>query len=296
MTFGKRFLAFGGLALFALTACDSQPQSLDSRNEDEDHYHEKSFSWNETARSGSLAKTAALQTRFNTVEELGQAAHALYDELKVSGASDSLWKPIDYACDALALALWNKYGTIRVRDSLVLDEASLKAGCRYIGEDGARAAEANALGKTAWAPNEGIDRQYPYKMIGTSWDDFNAVVYKSTGGETQFKKERKKFGITGWYDTDATRIGVRIYLIDCPTDGPRNCWIRTSPSNSNSNDDYASERDFAVGVNADLHVSDAVISMHSVDHAGRQFRATSSSGLSSVTQILNPATYSYVTW
>jgi hypothetical protein len=298
MTIKKRFLLFGGftsmLMLGLLTACNSQPQAVDPEDSDEDHYHEKSFSWDDGSSKEVLAKTTSLQTRFNSTEEMEQAVIALDADLKRPGASDSLWKPIDYACDELLLALWNKYGTIRIGDSTVLNEPLLKSNCRYIGEDPALM-KLSKSSETVY-PREAIDRQYPYKMIGNSWDNFNAVVYKSTGGETQFKKDRKKLGISGWYDTDATRIGVRIYVVDCPVSRASFCAIRTSPHNSNSNTDYASYRDYAIGITGGLRVGEAVISTHSVDHAGLQFRAISSSGLSASMTISNPTTYSYVTW
>lgn len=285
-------LAISGGAL-GLTACNSQPQENEAVSAGEDHFHEKSFSWDnpagKIAASGGIAKTAVAQTRFGTQTELEQAALDMEKTLATPGYSDSLWKPIDYACDELTLGLWNKYGTISIGDSVVLDESSLKASCKYVGEEA-------GLAKSAMAsyPDEAIDRQYPYKMIGTSWHNFNLILYKSTGGDTQFKKDRKKFGVTGWYDTDASRIGVRIYMIDCPSNGPRNCIIRGSSSSWNRDDDYVSNRDPGVGLSA--RIADAVVSTHSVDHAGLQFRAISSSGLSSVNQILNPTSYNYVTW
>ena len=299
MTTRKRFLLFGGalssFVLLTLTACNTQPQSIDAAVDgDEDRYHEKSFSWDDGSSAKTLAKTAALETRFNSAEELQQAVKTLDAELQAPGVSDSLWKPIDYACDELALGLWQKYGTISIGDSVVLNESVLKGSCRYIGEDPTK----TTLSKTAETayPREAVDRQYPYKMIGNSWDNFNAVVYKSTGGETQFKKERRRFGVTGWYDTDAVRIGVRIYVIDCPVAGYRRCVIRTSPSNSNSNTDYASYRDYAIGITGGLRVGDAVVSTHSVDHAGLQFRAISSSGSLGTMTLTNPTTYQFVTW
>jgi hypothetical protein len=298
----KRFLTFSGLfgilALFALTACDSQqPQEAGSTETDDDRYHEKSFSWENISANEVLSKTAARQTRFQTAEELGRAVVALEAELRRSKASDSLWKPVDYACDELVLAIWNRYGTVRLKDSVVLDEESLKAGCRYIGENTAMKDKAPAGKSAAIFPTAVVtDRQYPYKMIGESWDDFNAIVYKSTGAGTQFKKERKIWGVTGWYDLDANRIGVRIYLIDCPVMWPQRCTVGKSQSDWYKDDDYVSKRDFAAGINVDLHVSDAVIGMHSVDHGGLQFRAISSSGLSTASEILSPPPYAYVTW
>src|SRR5690606_21342390 len=89
--------------------------------------------------------------------------------------------------------------------------------------------EQDALSKASawkwWSESEVTDRQYPYKLIGRSWSGYDLWAYKSTGGETQFEKRRSRFGITSWYDTDASRIGVRIYLFDCgKVGGQRACY------------------------------------------------------------------------
>lgn len=156
---------------------------------------------------------------------------------------------MDYACDELLLALWNEYGTMVVDGNVVLDEAILKSTCKRISENSEK--EILLAGRSAAGsnpPSEAIDRKYPYKMIGNSWKNFNIGVYKSTGGETQFKKERTRYWVTGWYDTDATRIGVRIYLFDCKDGNQgRACVLNRSTSDWYANDDYVSKRDFAVG-------------------------------------------------
>jgi hypothetical protein len=308
---------FGGALLFSLAACNFQePQDVKSGNPDEDHSHEKSFSWNTPARAHALARTAALRTRFETEEALASAIQDLDEQLKSPAFSDNLWKPIDHACDELALAAWNTYGTLSLGDSIVFDEQTLKADCRYIGGDSGTAPAGLAKAADDFTGAVVDDRQFPYKMIGESWDDFNIGVYKSTGGETQFKKRRERYGVMGWYDTDASRIGVRIYLLNCSTSGPKTCYVSHSQKDWYSNDDYVSKRDYGVGLKVkftrptpennwtmdpkgvgliDFKVSDAVITMHSADHAGLQFRAQSSSGFASTAQIV-PHYYDYVTW
>lgn len=310
----RLLLPFG---LAAFTACNS-PTSDPAPAAVEDRFHEKSFSWDAPTRDPALAKVTARKTRFENDEKFRQAIATLEADLGIPGVSDSLWKPIDYACDELALALWNAHGAVYVRDSLVLDEAILKAGCRYIGDDSLKAATGILTKSAAVYPTAvETDRQYPYKMIGESWDDFNIGVYKSTGGETQFKKHREKFGFTGWYDTDASKIGVRIYVLDCSVNAPRICYRKYSQSDWYANDDYVSKRDATAGFFVkmtrpspennwtpsptgiglmDFRAADAVISMHSANHAGMQFRAVSSSGLTSTTEFAGPLFYDYVTW
>jgi hypothetical protein len=323
MTTRKRYLLFGGALssffLFVITACNTQPQGMEiSQEGDEDRYHEKSFSWDAKiplAKGDAGAAIGAKETRFNSAAELAQAIQGLEEKLDDSRFTDSLWKPVDYSCGELELAVWNTYGSVFLNDALVFNESILKSGCaptETAGEGTEALDPDSSLGKasgwTWWSQSEVSDRQYPYKMIGRSWNNFNLAVYKSTGGETQFEKNRSKFGVTAWYDTDATRIGVRVYLFDCGTDAyGRFCSYNTSKANSNSNDDYASERDIATGQirisnqsvsirPVALKISDAAYSMHSVDHAGLQFRAASSSGITSTTVTEAYIYPSYVTW
>jgi hypothetical protein len=306
----------GLLTLCVLTACDTgTPQVNESnRSESIDRVHEKSFSWDarnsQVTQFGELAKTQTRTTRFSDSSEFSTAVLAMSGSLEESGASDSLWKPIDYACDELALGLWNKYGSISVGDSAVLDEASLKAGCRYIGDDA-------ALGKSAQTHNDlagaVVDiREYPYKMIGESWDKnvFSALGF--TGASTQFKKHRSKFGILGWYDTDASRIGIKLYMLTCSYETNQRCVLGETRSDFDQNDDYVSSRVFAAGEGLVFGVvpsrsssgsdlvqmvrHDAVIAMHSVDHAGIRFRASSSSGLSRNDVIVETFPMTYLSW
>jgi hypothetical protein len=322
MSFKISSLSIAGIALCALTGCNTSDSHVTDPSGDPDagRYHERSFSWD--APVGGLPKASALtgiaskQTTFASPEALGDAIVALEARLNDRNFTDSLWKPVDYTCDELDLALWNAYGTVRLGDSTVFDEAILKSRCRLSGstDEAADAGTDSALlGKKSdwqwWHASEAVDRQYPYKMIGRSWDDYDIVVYKSTGGETQFEKNRSRFGITAWYDTDATRIGVRVYLFDCGMVGAQKyCYFGASRHSWYSNDDYVSTRDLALGeftINtrggfkvrpAKLKGSDAVISMHSVDHAGLLFRAISASGAG--TNVLTEANVllEFVTW
>jgi hypothetical protein len=312
-------LAATGAAI--LTACDfTAPPSIgsDAQPGETDRFHEKSFSWDDPALTPALAKSATRETRFETAEALGQAIQDMDGNLRNPASSDSLWKPVDYACDELDLGLWNAFGTIRIRDSVVFDEAILKARCTYIGEppgekgDGADA-KYPSLGKTSatYASKEVEHRVHPYKMVGRSWNNFDAYLYRSTGGETQFKKYREKLFVTAWWDTEATRIGVKIHLLDCGTDNSGQiCRASGAKSDWYRNDAYIAMRDYSLGVNVEyvsdatlrpvkpvyLRVSDAVISLHSADHAGIAFRAVSSSGLQTTARIVQLPPLQYVTW
>jgi hypothetical protein len=300
------------LTLWALIGCNQGDPIIPSTDSEiEDRFHEKSFSWTNPDATPELAKTSSLVTEFGTTTQWGEAIRALNDSLSTPGFSKNLWKPIDQACDELTLALWNTYGTVRVADSIVLSESIVRHGCIDVASDQPLA----KAGAFAAYPSVEVDhRVYPYKMIGRSWDNYDMVVYKSTGAETQFKKHRTKVFVTAWWDTDATRIGVRTYLLNCGvtgsgTIGTRTCLSGGMRTASAGNDDYVSQRDFSAGllltytfpstVSASptkLKVSDAVIGMHSVDHAGIAFRASSSSGLTNATVLTMMPPLEYVTW
>ena len=315
--------------LLMTTACNAPDREplASSTPASADEFHEKSFAWDDATPSPALAKISARETAFADAEAFVAAARTLTSRLEDRSFTDSLWKPLDHACDELDLALWNAYGTIRVGDSTVFDETVLRSRCTPIGGEADEAiveAEAgdtgagDALGKSAfdwkwWTQNEADHRVYPYKMIGRSWSDFNLIVYKSTGGETQFKKHREKFWVKAWWDTDASRIGVRVYLLNCGINkyyGVRTCYHAGTRTASGKNDDYVSARDAGYALAFTLtervkpglevnnvRVNDAAVSMHSVDHAGIAFRARSSAGFDPSTPI-EGFFYSpeYVTW
>src|SRR5690606_27723189 len=125
----------------------------------------------------ALARITARETGFADAEGFVAAVQALTSRLEDRDFTDSLWKPLDHACDELDLALWNAYGTIRVGDSTVFDENILRSRCTPIGgeadeasvEDDASGAEAGGvLGKPAsnwkwWTEHETEHRVYPYK-------------------------------------------------------------------------------------------------------------------------------------
>jgi hypothetical protein len=318
--------------LLMTTACnapDREPLAPPA-TVDADDFHEKSFAWDDAATAPALSKISARETRFADAEAFLAAVQALTSRLEDRSFTDSLWKPLDHACDELDLALWNTYGTIRVGDSTVFNESVLRDRCSPI-EGGAeesvasdeaagvRAAdtgsvlEKSALNWKWWTENETEHRVYPYKMIGRSWSNFNLIVYRSTGGETQFKKHREKYWQKAWWDTDASRIGVRVYLLNCGINkyhGVRTCYHAGTRTASGRNDDYVSARDAGYALAFTLtervkpglevnnvRVNDAAVSMHSVDHAGIAFRAQSSAGFNPSTPIegfFYPP--EYVTW
>lgn len=314
--------------LATLAACTTNPDGSDDSGQDRSH--EKSFSWDSNAGSlskgSAVAGLSALKTTFTDAEEFTRAVQGLEEKLADPSFTEGLWKPLDYSCDELELAIWNTYGTVYLNDSLVFSEAMLRSRCRKSEEISASEPDsALSLAKSGdwrwWPEGTASDRQYPYKMIGRSWHDFNIVVYKSTGGETQFEKHRSRYGVTAWYDTDATRIGVRVYLIDCTQTNPRQCVVHHSQSSWYKNDDYVSERESVAGAKfrayvptaennwttdiksfdynylRNFKVAAAAYSLHSVDHAGLQFRATSSSGIGDSPVAPGSITsFDYVTW
>lgn len=323
MKYGFTCLTAGTL-LLALTGCNTDegrataPDTL----QEEDRYHEKSFSWSETtgplAKGNALAAVSARQTRFADAEEMIAALQDLEERLGDKAFTDSLWKPVDYVCDELDLAAWNTYGTISLGDSVVFDEAALRGRCADLTHD--TLSTSPALGKrTATNPPANIDdRQYPYKMVGHSWSNENRLAYRTSGAETQFLKHRQKFFTTAWWGTDASRIGIRTYYFKCGsrlsdnTKGERACVQVTSGSDWDANDDYVSDRFInplgdvtfmislqpTVAAYPDINfgsakVYDGIVGMHSVNHAGLVFRAVSSSGLG-VANI--GVVRQYVTW
>lgn len=313
-----------GLLLLTLTACNNTENlTTSAADTDEERFHEKSFSWSDGA--GALAKPSAVTalasktTTFATGDELKAAVEALVAELDDKAFTDSLWKPVDYACDELDLALWNTYGTIRVGDSTVFDEGIMRARCNDVRVD--VEPEPSTLAKVANTnpPGYADDRQYPYKMIGHSWADENRLnVYRTSGAETQFEKHRKKFFVTAWWGTDASRIGVRTYYFNCGSrlqfskEEQRACIQAKVGTDWDSNDDYVSDRfintlpDLIIVLQAkptvaaypDINfgssrVYNGIVGMHSVNHAGLIFRSTSSSGMGEA----NIGTVrQYVTW
>jgi hypothetical protein len=215
---------------------------------DTDKFHEKSFSWDTASHVTTIAARAANAPAYNfTIAQLDSIVSATNKKLSNSSYTKSLWKPVDYSCDELEIALWNEFNTITVDGRILLNDSTVKSHCSYTGDEKITiASRSSAAGVNP--PSEAIDRKYPYKMIGRSWNTFDVGVYKSTGAETQFEKRRTSWGVTAWYDTDASRIGVRIYLFDCTGAGTkRACILRRSTSDWYANDDYVSKREFAVG-------------------------------------------------
>lgn len=292
----------------ALAACNHEAPvhpADETADPDAGRYHENSFLW--TDAPGPLAKPSAVAelsekaTDFPDGDAFVAALEELERKLEEPGFARSLWKPLDHACDELDLALWNTYGTVRVDGTTVLDESILRSRCSYVGDD----AEALAKPGFWWSEHEVTDRQYPYKMIGKSWQDFNLLYYKSTGGSTQFKKHREKLWVTAWWDTDASKIGVRSIFFICSGKPVRTCGPVKEKITRKSNTDIAKSVESslpALSTNAPFilpasgEVHDAVMSFHSVNHAGKFFRARSHAAIDDNTILLSPISYEYIEW
>jgi hypothetical protein len=139
-----------------------------------------------------------------------------------------------------------------------------------------------------------------YKTRGQSFAE-NYLVYLQTGALTQFEKRRKRFWVTSWYDTDASRIGVRAIYFGNPSsyyfpEANGTSFAMAEGHDYNVNDDYVSDRrigaggtvtydigpggdGFSPGLNFSVTNYEGVYGLHSVDHAGYQWRLVTSRGL-----------------
>lgn len=140
-----------------------------------------------------------------------------------------------------------------------------------------------------------------YKTQGESFVD-NFIAYKQAGALTQFKKHRKRFWVTGWYDTDASKIAVQVYYFGNPDRDIFPAYRNTSfamseGSDHNSGDDYVSDRELCFGGSITYRLDsgggvnptpspiftvgcyEGIYALHAVDHAGYKWRLSSSKGL-----------------
>lgn len=184
--------------------------------------------------------------------------------------------------EALALAT---LGNVYVDDALVfsaeqlLQKARAKLEALHEEEPQAESTAAGEhLGETAQALSgvgwQAEDRQYPYKMIGTSYHD-TTWIEGQVGAKTEFQKHREKYWWLGkrWYGLDAEHLSVRSIVFKSNT-------AIDAVQDSDSNDD-------AVGVTANWCVAKptsgditcgailspyGVHSFHAVDHGSSRFR------------------------
>lgn len=260
----------GGLligALWLLTGC-----AVESSDDiDEGRYHEQSFLLakddDPVVVAGRARKTELSVERFG--QEVERVAKALTSKEFRAG----LMQPLDFNCDLVQLALFSEHGTLSIAGQEVVGVDTLRKTCRAAAS--AEGATADAPGPRSqaqtppssgeWPGSEVDDRQYPYKMIGRSWHNFDIGVYKSTGAETQFQKRRKRgwWDVTAWWGLDADRIGVRTYYFDCPSVPDdhalrRVCFGapgRPSSSDWQKNDDYVGERDMAISAGISFNLN-----------------------------------------
>lgn len=252
-----RHLSFRGLLVasaagvaITLSGCNESSNAIVSQQDvDAGKYHENSFSFEGKDSSNVAARIASKKSTL-TREQLNAAVQKLSEKLKDRAYAKALARPLDYICDELLLATYNEYGSVYVGDSLLLDLDILKARCKYIGEKADVAARSAAVVMDWNLSSSAEDRQYPYKMIGSSWADWDVGVYKSTGGETYFKKYRRKYFTSAWYDLDADHIGVRIYLFDrIAIEGYKTYMVLERSTSDFYNGDYSvSKRDWAAGL------------------------------------------------
>lgn len=244
-------------------------EGADEFDPDEGRYHEQAFQLGDDADPVVLAGRA----RSTDLEqaEFGKEVERLATAITKKDFRSALKQPLDYRCDLIQLALLLEHGTLRVEGKEVVSIDSLRRTCRRVSDEAATLGAPGPQTQAQVAPPAGSwpaaevdDRQYPYKMIGRSWHNFDVGVYKSTGAETQFQKYRKRgwWDVRAWWGLDADRVGIRTYYFDCPSVPAGHalatvCFghsTRPSSSDWQANDDYVGERDMAIGAGVNFNL------------------------------------------
>ncbi len=214
---------------------------------DTDSYRSKVFSF-ENIPEGPLKKHSERSTHFETIENYSEKVADIYNKLQNDSYTKDIPHLLDYACNELLLAIYHELGNVSVRDSIVMSKTVLMDNCTPVENSGGLAKSA----ATVNPPTEVSNRQYPYKMIGKSWRNWDIGVYRSTGGETFFHKKRSIWGTTKWWGLDAERIGVRSYFFSCPSSSygtvlGNTCFHTYSNSDWDKYDDAVQTQHWAAG-------------------------------------------------
>ncbi len=249
------------------------------------------------------------QTHVDDAAALGARITQLVEEFKDPSQRKAALARFEKASehvDRLQLFLLARLGKTWLKDQVVLSDQLVLSTFRERQPADSASDLNEGLGSTSQAlsshpPSEVQENQGGvYKTRGESFVD-NFLAYKQAGALTQFKKHRRRFGFTGWYDTDATKIAVQVYYFGNPDRDAFPTLRNTSYAMSEgedhtSNDDYVSEREMCFGgvityqvgpgagpttltPNFTVGCYEGVYALHAVDHAGFKWRLTSSNGL-----------------
>jgi hypothetical protein len=296
--------ALCGLATVLLMSCTEQAPLQHSVSASDTNPLVEALADEAARKDGTVLHTlmGSTESRFATVEEYQDALARCASELADDGrARDAIGSEseelIDRISPTMIYALY-KLGHVRVGDHTVLSDSVLLANAhnRSTGKEGLAKATSNP-------PSFVQQNQGPYKMQGETFTH-DYYVYNDIGAYTQFKKHRRKWWYTGWWDTDASRISIRcIYFAnpDAYYYGYPYGWTSYAGyanSKSTSNNDYISTASVSFGakVSIDFGVDpystsynmpksytadnyDAVMAYHAVDHAGYQWRLQTSQGM-----------------
>ena len=205
--------------------------------------------------------------------------------------------------DRFTLFLLTRLGKAFVKDqvvlsdTLVLAQSPARAPMADPGPQSALGTSQQALGNPNWEVQQ---NQGDYKTRGESFVE-NILAYKQAWAHTQFKKHRKSWGFTGWYDTDASHIAVQVYYFGNPDPGAypqfsNISYAMSEGADHNTHDDYVSDRQLCYGgtitfgtdrgsdttrpgVQFNVPCYGGVYALHAVDHAGYKWRLSTSTGL-----------------
>jgi hypothetical protein len=237
-------------------------------------------------------------TRFSSAEELAAKRAELDREYRLDKAKGKALRAelgtlgdLVRPQEALTLAA---LGQVYVSDTSVFSTEQLMQKARTKlaalheeepGPDGAREGSehvgttAQALTGKSW---QSEDRQYPYKMIGTSYHD-TTWVEGEVGAKTEFQKHREKYWWLGkrWYGLDADHLSVRSVVF-------KNNSAIDAVQDSDSNDDVVSvTANWCVAKPTGSDITCGAIlnpygvhSFHAVDHGSSRFRVETANNVS----------------
>jgi hypothetical protein len=252
----------------------------------------------EAVRANLHAAMGNKQARFGSQAELRDALTRVSTQFKdpaIRKAALADFQPATDHFDRFQVFVLTQLGKVWLNEQVVLSDETLLER-RSIDDLGTSTQSLSASaypGPTVQQNQGGV-----YKTQGESFVE-NLIAYKQAGALTQFKKHRKRFGFTGWYDTDASHIAVRVIYFGNPDPHifPNlvgSGYAMAEGHDHNTNDDYVSDRQICAGgsitfsdngggpspgVQFDVSCYEGIYALHSVDHAGFQWRLVTSTGL-----------------
>ena len=187
-------------------------------------------------------------TKFSSKEDWEAAVETSYEEFSENKELRKDLELIDEAQEnkvgKFERYLLHKYGNVVVAGDKVLTAEKLANSVRTPNKT--RSTNSSNPRSYVW------QNQRSYKVQAWSFKD-NHYAYSQIGGKTQFKKKRRNWGFTKWWDTDASKLSIKCVYFDNPAREfgyPYNImsFAMGRDHDKETNDDYISERAISIGL------------------------------------------------